>query len=61
MPVKGTPASGGYSTVGDLLRFSVAWLEDRLLGLESTETLLEVRVRINQRARCAYGFVDTLE
>ena len=37
--VKGGPAGGGYSTVGDLLRFAEAMRSYRLLSPESTQIL----------------------
>jgi D-alanyl-D-alanine carboxypeptidase len=58
MPIKGTPAGGGYSTAEDLLRFTVALREHRLLSSESTETLLEGKARIREDAHFAYGFLD---
>ncbi|NTV72525.1 MAG: beta-lactamase family protein [Azonexaceae bacterium] len=36
MPVKGTPAGGGYSTAGDLLSFKEALLGNKLLSPEFT-------------------------
>ena len=60
MPIKGTPAGGGYSTVEDLLSFSNALLGHRLLSPESTELLLEGQVEINERSRYAYGFFDRM-
>ncbi|HEY5072907.1 MAG TPA: serine hydrolase domain-containing protein [Caulobacteraceae bacterium] len=36
---RGTPAGGGYSTVGDLLRFANALLKDRLLNADYTQRL----------------------
>jgi D-alanyl-D-alanine carboxypeptidase len=39
LPLKGTPAGGGYSTVGDLLRFAEALTANRLLDAEHTRLL----------------------
>jgi CubicO group peptidase (beta-lactamase class C family) len=58
MPIKGTPAGGGYSTVEDLLKFSNALLGDRLLRPESTELLLAGKVEVTESSRYAYGFFD---
>ena len=58
MPIKGTSAGGGYSTVEDLLNFSNALLGHRLLSPESTELLLAGKVEIRERSQYAYGFLD---
>jgi CubicO group peptidase (beta-lactamase class C family) len=58
MPIKGTPAGGGYSTVQDLLSFSNALLGYRLLRPESTELLLAGKIEIREGHRYAYGFFD---
>ena len=60
MPIKGTPAGGGYSTVEDLLNFSEALLGYRLLAPEATELLLAGKVEIREGVRYAYGFLDKL-
>ena len=60
MPVKGTPAGGGYSTAIDLLNFGEALLGYRLLSPESTEQLLEGKVAIRENVSYAYGFMDKL-
>lgn len=56
--VKGGPAGGGFSTVGDLLRFSDAMRSYRLLSPETTQALLQGRVEMKGRpgARYGYGF-----
>jgi D-alanyl-D-alanine carboxypeptidase len=58
MPIKGTPAGGGYSTVEDLLSFSNALLGHRLLSPESAELLLAGKVEIRGGSQYAYGFLD---
>ena len=58
MPIKGTSAGGGYSTVEDLLKFSNALLSDRLLSPESTELLLSGKAEIREGSQYAYGFID---
>ena len=59
MPIKGTPAGGGYSTVEDLLNFSNALLGHRLLSPESTELLLAGKVEVREGSHYAYGFFDS--
>jgi CubicO group peptidase (beta-lactamase class C family) len=56
--VKGGPAGGGFSTVGDLLRFAEAVRSHRLLSPEYTQALLQHRVEMEGRpgARYSYGF-----
>lgn len=58
LPYRGTPAGGGYSTVGDLARFAVALREHRLLDPAHTEQLLAGKVEVNPSVRYAYGFFD---
>jgi D-alanyl-D-alanine carboxypeptidase len=60
MPIKGTPAGGGYSTVEDLLNFSNALRGDRLLSPESTELLLAGKVEVTEGSQYAYGFFDMM-
>src|SRR5688500_17120382 len=58
LPYRGTPAGGGYSTVGDFARFAVSLREYRLLDSEHTALLLAGKVAIGEGTRCAYGFFD---
>jgi CubicO group peptidase (beta-lactamase class C family) len=58
MPIKGTSAGGGYSTVEDLLSFSNALLGYQLLSPESTELLLAGKVEVRRGINYAYGFFD---
>ena len=58
LPYRGTPAGGGYSTVGDLARFAVALREHRLLDPAHTALLLSGKVAIGEEVRYAYGFFD---
>jgi CubicO group peptidase (beta-lactamase class C family) len=58
LPYRGTPAGGGYATVGDLARFAVAVRERRLLDSAHTALLLAGKVPIGEGGRYAYGFVD---
>jgi CubicO group peptidase (beta-lactamase class C family) len=56
LPYRGTPAGGGYSTVGDFARFTVAVRERRLLDSAHTTLLLAGKVAVGQGAQYAYGF-----
>ena len=58
LPYRGTPAGGGYSTVGDLARFAVALREHRLLDSAHTALLLSGKVATGVGAQYAYGFFD---
>ncbi len=62
---RGSPAGGGYATVGDLLQFSLALRSHRLLGAPMTEILLAGKVATplpaapgQERPQYAYGFGD---
>lgn len=59
--VKGGPAGGGYSTVGDLLRFAAALRSSRLLSPDMSELVLSGKVEMDRGpgTRYGYGFVDT--
>ena len=57
LPYRGTSAGGGYSTVGDLLRFANALLNDKLLSANATELLITGKVD-GAGGRYAYGFED---
>ncbi len=54
LPWRGTPAGGGYSTVGDLFRFSEALLGGRLLG---PELLQQATTEQFPGSHYGYGFV----
>jgi CubicO group peptidase (beta-lactamase class C family) len=41
LPYRGTPAGGGYSTVGDMLKFANALMSDKLLDAEHTRLLTQ--------------------
>ena len=58
LPYRGTPAGGGYSTVGDLARFAVALRERRLLDQAHTALLLGGKVTMFPGQQYAYGFID---
>lgn len=57
LPYRGTSAGGGYSTVGDLLRFATALSEHKLLNPHFTELLTTGKVDA-LGGRYAYGFID---
>ena len=58
MPIKGTSAGGGYSTLLDLYHFSQSLLANELLEAETTEDLLKGKVEIRENVLSAYGFMD---
>lgn len=60
LPYRGSPAGGGYSTVGDFARFASAVRDRRLLDSTHTTTLYTGSTRVNQAGTIlyAYGFMD---
>jgi D-alanyl-D-alanine carboxypeptidase len=58
LPYRGTPAGGGYSTVGDFARFAVALREHKLLDPTHTALLYAGKVPISPVEQYAYGFID---
>lgn len=58
LPYRGTPAGGGYSTVGDMARFAAALRGHRLLDSAHTALLLAGKVDAGSGGRYAYGFFD---
>lgn len=58
LPYRGTSARGGYSTVGDLLRFANALCANRLLDGYYTKLLTTGKVDMPFGGRYAYGFQD---
>jgi D-alanyl-D-alanine carboxypeptidase len=58
LPYRGTSAGGGYSTVGDLLRFANALQNHKLLDAEHTDLLTTGKVDAPNRGKYAYGFFD---
>ena len=62
LPYRGTPAGGGYSTVGDFARFAAAVREHRLLDSAHTAQLLGGKVSMGQGVvQYAYGFIDRVQ
>lgn len=59
--IKGGPAGGGYSTVDDLLRFSLALQQNKLLSPKSTELLWTAKVKEGPTFGYAYGFGEEFE
>jgi CubicO group peptidase (beta-lactamase class C family) len=58
LPYRGTPAGGGYSTVGDFARFAAALREHRLLDPTHTALLVSGKVAVAPGFQYAYGFID---
>ncbi len=60
LPFRGTSAGGGYSTVGDMVRFANALMGHKLLNAEYTELLITGKVEVPQGGgKYAYGFEDS--
>jgi CubicO group peptidase (beta-lactamase class C family) len=59
LPYRGTSAGGGYSTVGDLVRFATALLGHKLLDAEYTELLTTGKVETPD-GKYAYGFDESI-
>ena len=60
LPYRGTPAGGGYSTVGDFARLAVAVRDHNLLDATHTTLLYTGKVQVNVAGTIhyAYGFMD---
>jgi D-alanyl-D-alanine carboxypeptidase len=56
LPVRGSSAGGGYSTVQDLLSFANALQANRLLNAPYTELLMAGRVETDHGTHYGYGF-----
>lgn len=59
-PVKGGAAGGAYSTAEDLLRFSLALRQNKLLSPEMTNTALTGKVEYTLTRKYAYGFANDI-
>jgi len=58
LPYRGTSAGGGYSTVGDLVKFAQALMSHKLLDAEYTNMLITGKVDVGNGQMYAYGFED---
>jgi CubicO group peptidase (beta-lactamase class C family) len=58
LPYRGTSAGGGYSTVGDLVKFADALMSHKLLNAEYTDLLITGKVDTGGGGKYAYGFED---
>jgi len=58
LPYRGTSAGGGYSTVGDLMKFADALVAYKLLNAECTELVIKGKVDSGGGRIYAYGFED---
>lgn len=61
LPYRGTPAGGGYSTVGDLDRFATALMDQRLLDADYTGLLKTGKVDAGEGSRYGYGFMEEVD
>lgn len=60
LPYRGTSAGGGYSTVGDFMRFAEALASYKLLDAQHTDLLTTGKVATRMLGlKYAYGFEDT--
>ena len=58
LPYRGTAAGGGYTTVGDLIKFANALLSNAILDKKHTDLLLTGKVDAAFGGKYAYGFLD---
>lgn len=58
LPYRGTPAGGGYSTVGDLMRFANALLSHKLLDAQYTDMMTTGKVEMVPGLKYGFGFGD---
>lgn len=61
LPYRGTSAGGGYTTVGDLLRFATALTGHVLLDATHTALLTTGKAETPRGGKYAYGFEDTID
>jgi len=59
LPCRGTSAGGGYSTVGDLIRFSEALRTGKLVSPQLLEEATKSQVEVGPGAGYGYGFGST--
>jgi CubicO group peptidase (beta-lactamase class C family) len=55
-PLKGSPAGGGYSTLDDMLGFSIALSDHKLLSQKYTDLVTSGKVETGAGRKYAYGF-----
>ena len=60
LPYRGTSAGGGYSTVGDLLRFADALQNHTLLNAQYTEMMTTGKVAMGPQMQYGFGFGDRM-
>lgn len=58
--VKGGPAGGGYSTVDDLLNFSMYLIDNKFLNSQNTKILTEGKWKRGNNKSYAYGFGEEI-
>jgi CubicO group peptidase (beta-lactamase class C family) len=61
LPYRGTSAGGGYTTVGDLLRFATALTGHVLLDARHTALLTTGKVDTGGGGKYAYGFEESVD
>lgn len=61
LPMRGSPAGGGYSTVEDLVRFANALLSYKLLNADYTNLVTAGKIDEQDNTKYAYGFEDNFE
>lgn len=61
LPMRGSPAGGGYSTVKDLLKFALSLSSNQLLNVEYTNLITEGKMDMQENKKYAYGFYDQLD
>jgi CubicO group peptidase (beta-lactamase class C family) len=59
LPCRGTAAGGGYSTVGDLIRFSQALRDGKLLGPHMLEAAIADQAAVGPSSSYGYGFTTS--
>lgn len=58
LPYRGTSAGGGYSTVGDLMRFANALLAHEVLNAQYTDMMTTGKVAMGPNIKYGFGFGD---
>jgi D-alanyl-D-alanine carboxypeptidase len=61
LPYRGTPAGGGYSTIGDLVRFAHAFTSGKLLDASHMQLVGAGGVEAGPGARYGAGFIEVRE